>query len=173
MRLLFTMDAQNYDPAGTKFSRPSVRGVILRDGKLAMVHAREHDFYKFPGGGMEPGEDKLETLIREVREESGMTVIRGSIRPYGRVYRIEKGHPEDVFEQENYYYFCDVEDAVGAQELDAYERREGFTLEWVAPAEVVRRNRALTQDSGYLYWRMAQREARVAEMLEEELAVSN
>lgn len=39
MRLLFEMDAKNYDPNGTVFCRPSVRGSILRDGTVAMVTA--------------------------------------------------------------------------------------------------------------------------------------
>ena len=39
MRLLFEMDAKDYDPDGKVFSRPSVRGIIIRDGKIAMVYS--------------------------------------------------------------------------------------------------------------------------------------
>ena len=167
MRLLFVMDEKNYDPAGRKFSRPSVRGIIRRAGKIAMVHALKHDYYKFPGGGMEPGEDQIETLIREVREESGLQVLPESVEEYGEVYRIEKGHPEDVFEQENFYYLCEVAEGVGPQALDRYELEEGFTLEWVDPEKARETNLRVPADH-YLHWRMAQREAGVLQKILEE-----
>ena len=39
MRLLFEIDTKDYDPNGKAFVRPSVRGIIIRDGKVAMVHS--------------------------------------------------------------------------------------------------------------------------------------
>ena len=38
MHALFDIDTKDYDPKGPAFVRPSVRGIILRDGKVAMVH---------------------------------------------------------------------------------------------------------------------------------------
>ena len=32
MRLLFEIDTKDYDPNGKAFVRPSVRGIIIRDG---------------------------------------------------------------------------------------------------------------------------------------------
>lgn len=167
MRLLFTMDAKDYTPGGTVFSRPSARGIILRGERLALVHALKHDYYKFPGGGIEPGEDPITALIREVKEESGLTVIPGSIREYGYVHRVEKGDPEDIFLQDNYYYFCQVESRVGAQALDPFEQEEGFALEYVSPQEALAKNLAVS-GSGYQYRRMALREAQVLELLLDE-----
>ena len=102
MRELFVLDKKNYDPNGTVGRRPSVRGIILRDGKIAMMHSKKYDYYKFPGGGIEPGETLEETLIREVREESGLIVKAETIKEFGYVKRIEKGIVEDIFVQENY-----------------------------------------------------------------------
>ena len=64
MRLLFEIDTKDYDPNGKPFVRPSVRGIIIRDGKVAMVHSLKYDYYKFPGGGMEDGEGLEEALLR-------------------------------------------------------------------------------------------------------------
>ena len=91
MRLLFEMDAKDYDPDGKVFSRPSARGIIIRDGKIAMVHSLKYDYYKFPGGGIEKGESPEQTLQREVAEEAGLQVIPQSIREYGLVHRVQKG----------------------------------------------------------------------------------
>ena len=65
MRHLFTIDTHDYDPNGTKEVRPSVRGIILREGKVLLVHSLKYDYYKFPGGGIEPGEEMEAALGRE------------------------------------------------------------------------------------------------------------
>lgn len=131
MRELFVLDKKNYNPNGTVGKRPSVRGIILKDGKIAMMHSKKYDYYKLPGGGIEEGEALEETLIREVREESGLTVIPETIKEFGYVRRIEKGRFEDIFIQDNYYFICETESEISEQELDDYEAEEEFTLEFV------------------------------------------
>lgn len=133
MRELFTIDKKNYDVNGTVGKRPSVRGIIVKDGRIAMMHSLKYDYYKLPGGGIEEGESFEDTLVREVREESGLIVKKDTIKEFGYVRRIEKGRIEDIFVQENYYYLCDVEEIGQAQELDDYEEEERFTLEYVTP----------------------------------------
>ncbi len=140
MRMLFEIDTKDYDINGSTFSRPSARGIIIKEGKLAMIHSVKYDYYKFPGGGIENGEDKESGLIREVQEESGLIVIPQTIREFGMVHRIQKGDYEDVFIQDNYYYLCDVEDKKAARNLDEYEKDEMFTLEYVTPATVISTN---------------------------------
>lgn len=127
------IDKKNYIENGTVGRRPSVRGIVIKDGKIAMMHSLKYDYYKLPGGGIEGDESYEETLIREVKEESGLVVKKDSIREFGYVRRIEKGKIEDIFIQENFYYLCDVEDGVYSQELDDYEEEEQFTLEYVLP----------------------------------------
>lgn len=166
MRLLFEMDAKNYAPRGTVFSRPSARAIILRGGKVAMVHSLKYDYYKFPGGGIEPGEDHMAALVRETREEAGLSVIPASVRPYGYVHRVEKGDREDLFVQDNYYYFCDTEPETVSQALDAYEAEERFTLEFVPPETAIAVNRE--RPHGPKSQVMLEREARVLELLVKE-----
>ena len=134
MRNLFTLDKKNYDPNGTVGRRPSVRGIIVSDGSVAMMHSLKYDYYKLPGGGIEEGESLEDTLVREVHEESGLVVKRDSIREFGYVRRIEKGRYEDIFIQENFYFLCEVEEQLEAQKLDAYEEEERFVLEFVIDA---------------------------------------
>ena len=142
MRSLFEIDTKDYDINGTTVSRPSARGIIIKEGKLAMIHSIKYDYYKFPGGGIEKNEQKESALIREVLEETGLDVIPQTIKEYGMVHRIQKGDYEDVFIQDNYYYLCDVEDNVHEQKLDDYEKEEKFTLEYVSPKQVIDANKA-------------------------------
>ena len=70
MRELFVMDKKNYIENGTVGRRPSVRGIIIKDEKIAMMHSLKYDYYKLPGGGIEDGDQLEDTLIREVKEEN-------------------------------------------------------------------------------------------------------
>ncbi|MBQ3841268.1 MAG: NUDIX domain-containing protein [Ruminiclostridium sp.] len=174
MRLLFDMDKKDYVPDGTKFSRPSVRGIIIRDGRLALVHSLKYDYCKFPGGGIDEGESHVETLVREVREETGLCVIPESVREYGYVYRAQKGKTEDIFVQENFYYFCDVSDTLSEVSLDGYEAEERFTLEYISPREAAEINRTHShgeKEGTGSFAVMNERDTRVLEMLADELSL--
>lgn len=164
MRLLFTIDSGDYLPGGRVFIRNSARSIIIRHGKVAMVRSRLYDYYKFPGGGIEAGEEPLAAMVRETREEAGLRVLPQSVKPYGLVHRISKSdHPDvNIFQQDNYYYLCDA-DAAGSQQLDTYEAEEGFHLTWVDPEMAIEVNRF--HDHGGKNQTMLEREARVLEML--------
>ncbi len=172
MRLLFEIDTKDYDLNGTTVIRPSVRGIILKDNKLAMIHSMKYDYYKFPGGGIENGENHLDALVREVAEESGLQVIPDTVREYGMVHRIQKGMKEDVFIQDNYYYFCSAGTETVSQNLDDYENEELFTLEWVLPETVLETNRTHSHGEKQKHIQfntMIERECRVIEILMKEM----
>ena len=165
MRLLFAMDLHDYGDCTRSFVRHSARSIIIRGGRVAMVHSRKYDYYKFPGGGIEPGENPVEAMIRETREEAGLTVIPESVREYGYVHRIQRSttDPAEVFIQDNYYYLCEALDEPVSQDLDEYEAGEAYTPEFTDPQTAIRKNREVT---GSPYPQaMFEREARVLEML--------
>ena len=162
MRTLFTMDAKDYAPDAVENVRPSVRGILISGDQIAMAHSRKYHYYKFPGGGMNPGESQIQTLRREVEEETGIRVLPESIKEYGMVPRREKDG-EGVLVQDNYYYLCEGEPKLGTQHLDPYEEEEGFSLEYVSPEYAIRVNRHA--DHGPKNQNMLEREARVLEQL--------
>jgi 8-oxo-dGTP pyrophosphatase MutT (NUDIX family) len=165
MRLLFELDQHDYDACTHTLVRDSARSIILADQKLAMVHSMKYDFYKFPGGGIEGGEDPIAAMIRETREEAGLVVKPETVKEYGYVHRVEKS-PEDesqCFVQDNYYYLCQAEAETVAQCLDPYESEEHYVLEFVAPQIVLAKNRQA--NSGPYSPVMLEREARVIELL--------
>ena len=142
MKRLFTFDRKDYDEAWPHSKRPSIRAVIFKGEKLAMVYSVRDKYYKFPGGGMEEHEDHHSTLIREVREEVGLNVIPFSIKEFGEVVILRKSDifENTVFEQENFYYFCETDDSISAQSLDDYEAESGFALRYVTIEEAIRTN---------------------------------
>ena len=169
MKELFRMDRQNYNPEGKVYERPSARAIILKDGKVLLNHVAKHDCYEFPGGGIEPGETPEDAMRREVAEETGRIVIPESIREFGIVIRRQQDSqdPEGIFEQKNYYYFCDVTDETVPRKPDEHEIVEGAEPVWTESlATPIHRNRKAFQRDGELF---IQREMRVMDMADEEL----
>ena len=150
MKLLFTKDAKNYDPSWPRFYRPSVRGIIINpDHRITLIYSKKYHFYKIPGGGIESNEDHLATLIREVNEETGLTVIPESVREFGEVLRIHKSgeFKNTIFVQPNFYYFCQTTDRIGKQHLDTEEKKAEFVLKETTLDEAIQTNLAFISDS--------------------------
>ncbi len=169
MRELFRMDRQNYNPEGKVFRRPSARAIILKDGKVLLNHVSKYDCYEFPGGGIEAGETPESALRREVAEETGRIVIPESVREFGIVIRRQRDSqdPDGIFEQENYYYFCEVTDEDVPRKPDEHEILDGAEPVWVDTLAIpVHRNRIAFERFGEPF---IQREMRVMDMADQEL----
>jgi len=54
--------------------RPAVYALIVEGGRVLLLRMRANGKYHLPGGGIEPGEHIEESLVREVREETGLDV---------------------------------------------------------------------------------------------------
>ena len=165
MRLLFEMDKGDHGACTHSFTRDSARSIIVRDGRIAMIHSLKYDYYKFPGGGIESGESRLEAMIRETREEAGLRVLPESVREYGYVHRVQKsdGDETERFVQDNFYFLCQAEEEPLPQALDDYEAAESYRLEFVDPQRAIEKNRHVAESP---YNRlMFEREARVLELL--------
>lgn len=141
MKMLEVYDSQNYTDEMPVFEKYSVRGVIIRDGRIAMQKGSAGD-YKILGGGVENGEDFSDALLREVQEESGLLIKRESIREVGEI--LEKR--EDLFQKgvtyvcHSYFYFCDAEDTLGEIHMTASEIAKGYQLVWATCDEILKGN---------------------------------
>ena len=165
MRFLFEMDRHDYADCTYTVVRDSARSIIIRNGRVAMIHSLKYDYYKFPGGGIEQGESRVDAMIRETCEEAGLIVIPETIREFGYVHRIQKstGDPTECFIQDNYYFLCSAMDGLVSQSLDDYEAQESYHLEFVDPATAIRKNRSGIARPYHPL--MVEREARILELL--------
>lgn len=146
MKRLLTLDEKNYPESFPVHERFNVRGVILRDGMLAMERSRMGE-YKFPGGGVDPGEELEAALCREVQEETGLVVIPSSIRPFGEIYekRLDIYTKDSIYLCHSLYYTCEVEERTVEPDRTESEIRQGYVLSWATPDEIMQSNQCFAQ----------------------------
>lgn len=140
MRPFFTIDMEDYDDSDPVLYQPASRGIIWKNGKLALIRSVKYGYYKFPGGGVEEDETLIDALIREVREETGLEVIRTSIHEYGMSKRREKGIWDYILDQDSHYYICDISDKTYRQKLTKHEKEAKFVLEYADPETAIKAN---------------------------------
>ena len=142
MKTLLILDKKDYTEDMPVFEKFSTRAVIIRNGKIATQHGNAGD-YKILGGGVEPGEDLHEALIREVQEESGLVVIPSSIQTIGEIVERRRDifDPNMVYVCHSCFFFCDAEEKMVETHMTESEIAKGFHLEWATPQEILDGNK--------------------------------
>ena len=79
--------------AGTEVQ--AAGGVVVRDGRVAVIHRPKYDDWSLPKGKLDPGEGWEEAALREVREETGLRCALREELESAR-YRDRKGRPKLV-----------------------------------------------------------------------------
>lgn len=54
--------------------RVDARGIIVNNNSILLNEFNNGEYYNIPGGGVEPGESIKDTVVREVKEETGLDV---------------------------------------------------------------------------------------------------
>jgi 8-oxo-dGTP pyrophosphatase MutT (NUDIX family) len=135
----------HHDPglerSGAPARRQAVRAVIPGGGRLLMIYAPDKGEYKFPGGGVEAGEEPAAALVREIREEAGAEVTR-IVRPIGRVSEDSRDRSGRAayFLMVSDYYLAEIGTEGQALHLDEYEAELGFTPRWISLADAIAAN---------------------------------
>lgn len=61
--------------------RVAAYGVIVEDGRMLLAHWNEggRRGWTLPGGGIDPGEDPVDAVVREIAEETGYVAVAGDL----------------------------------------------------------------------------------------------
>jgi 8-oxo-dGTP diphosphatase len=69
-------------------------GVVVRDGRVLLIHRERYDDWSLPKGKLEEGESWEQAAVREVWEETG---VRGRLGAYlGESHYTVRGAPKEV-----------------------------------------------------------------------------
>lgn len=152
MKQLLIMDAKNYDDSLPEIVRVAVRGIAQVNGQILFIEDK-YGVLKLPGGGQDEGESDLDTLIREVREETGYTVLPETVRGFGSIEEKRKSLNEDmIWHQINRLYFCEVSDERGECDYSANEREHGMHLRACTLDEAIAINQKMLEKDGRHAW---------------------
>lgn len=136
---MFELEISNKDfgleetPLLNPRKRQGARGIIINsEGKIAIFNKRAKNEFKLPGGGVEPGENKIEAFKREVMEEAGCEIH--NIRFLGTIKEIQNS---DNYRQLSFVFVANVLKDLGKLSLTEKERDEAATLIWLEPKEAL------------------------------------
>ncbi len=88
-------------------------GVIVRDGRVLLVHRGHYDDWSLPKGKVEPGESWVECARREIEEETGLVCEVGE--EAGRThYDDAQGRAKEV----RYFWMTPTGEARAQNEID-------------------------------------------------------
>lgn len=107
------------------FERRAARAVLRNsNGQVAVMHFAANGSYKLPGGGIDEGEEILDALHREIREETGYTIT--DVQELGIT---EENRYFNGMHQISYCFTAQTVEFVGT-ELTEGEAADGMELVW-------------------------------------------
>ncbi len=125
-------------------TREAARAVALDDeGRIPILYVGKHGYHKLPGGGIESGEDVMQALAREMKEETGC-----SIEVTGEVGTIVEYRTEWHIKQTSYCYLAKIT-SKGETAFDDGEKEKDFKLVWMTLDQAIA---ALEKDQPTSYY---------------------
>lgn len=142
MRLLKTAihpDANRQSSA--IFHRRAARAIVLNGDNILMLYTERYHDYTLPGGGVDEGEDIVQGLIRELKEETGAKDI-DDIVPFGRYEEFRPWYKNDfdTVHMDSYCFTCSVHNELGDTQLEDYEIHNGMRPVWLNIHEAIAHN---------------------------------
>ncbi len=106
--------------------RKASRGILIKNGQMALINMSNKNYHKLPGGGIENGETNTEAFKRELLEETGCD---GEVKDEGPITLEYRDLHKLV--QISYIFFAEIIGEIGEVKFEQGEIEEGAKLEWV------------------------------------------
>lgn len=115
--------------------RPSAYGIVIKDDRVLL--SRQFGRYDLPGGGVDLGEPVEAAVIREVKEETGITVNTPRIVGVENSFFKSAHGNNKSYHSILLYYVCDfVGGELSIEGFDEYEKQYAELAEWVPLSSV-------------------------------------
>ncbi|MDO9624087.1 MAG: NUDIX domain-containing protein [Pseudomonas sp.] len=131
---------------GNALKRQAARGIVLREAQILLLFTERYNDFSFPGGGVDPGEDIVTGLRRELEEETGAREIK-VLRNYGFIeeYRPYWKPEYDLMHMTSHFFVCDIATHLQPVRMESHELANGMRPLWVNLHEAIAHNQAVMQ----------------------------
>lgn len=129
MNVIKTLTDEDFKITSIKMDNPrhrlGARGLVFKNGKVAILNKQSKNEYKLVGGGIEKDEDPTTAFQREVLEETGCQIEIIEFLGITEEYK-----SQDNFRQTSYVYVANVINDTGNFNFTQKEVDEGSNLLW-------------------------------------------
>lgn len=127
---------------GRVFERLASRAIVLKGEEILLLYTKRYNDYSFPGGGLDPDEDLIPGLLRELAEETGARNIK-VIGEFGYVdeYRPHYKPDFDIIHMLSYFYICEIDPVLGSAQMEHYEVANGMEVKWINIHDAIAHNK--------------------------------
>jgi ADP-ribose pyrophosphatase YjhB (NUDIX family) len=120
-----------------------VRGAVVRDGKILLIHEKADGKWAMPGGWADIGDSPAEMVAREVREESGFEV---SVDKLIGVYDANRIQPLEFYHAYKLIFLCTI---TGGEAQTSIETSgvDFFNPKYLPPLSLSRTNKRMVEEA--------------------------
>ncbi len=128
--------------------RHAARAIVLKGESILLLYTQRYHDYSLPGGGIDDGEDEVEGLVRELKEETGAHGVR-NVEAFARYDEYRPWHKSDadIIHMISHCYTCEIDEELGDTAYESHEVNNGMKPVWMNIHQAITHNEEVIANS--------------------------